>query len=169
MLCAMGPIMSRSKDTMKLSLLLAPLILAQLSCYRKVSYQLLGDVTKIVVMDQNQMLKEITDKEHIAQIVKSIDQKRHGWYMPIQGTPIPKIKLLLYNDVKFKGSFGIGEDFFWTQREGRFDAMPATDEELQTFLNTVGVDKKRLYRGFGELDPQLPPPECAFPPKKVGK
>ena len=151
---------------MKLSFLLMTLILSQLSCYQKVSYKLLGDVTKIVVMDQNQKLKEITDKEHVEQIVKSIDQNRHGWYMPIQGTPIPKIKLLLYNDVEFKGSVGIGEDFFWTQREGRFDAKPATDEELQTFLNTVGVDKKRLYRGFGELDPQLPPPERAFPPKK---
>jgi hypothetical protein len=71
--------------------------------------------------------------------------------------------------MEFKGSFGIGEDFFWTQREGRFDAKSATDEELQAFLDIVGVDKKRLYRGFGELDPQLPPPELAFPPKKDGK
>jgi hypothetical protein len=120
-------------------------------------------------MDQDQKLKVITDQEHIAQIVKSIDQNRHGWYMPIQGTPIPKIKLLLYNDGVLKGSFGIGEDFFWTQRRGRFDAKPATDEELQTFLDTIGVDKKRIYRGFGELDPQLPPPERAFPPEKDGK
>jgi hypothetical protein len=154
---------------MKLSLFLMGLTVLQLSCYQKVSYQLLGDVTKIVVMDQNQKLKEITDKEHIAQIVKAIDQKRHGWYMPIQGTPIPKIKLLLYNGEEYKGSFGIGEDFFQTNRRGGFEAKPATDEEIQTFLNTIGVDKKRLYRGFGELDPQLPPPERAFPPKKDGK
>jgi hypothetical protein len=165
----MAPIISGLTHTMKLSFLLIILILPQMSCYKKVSYQPLGDVTKIVVMDQNQKLMEITDKELIAQIVKSIDQKRYGWYMPIQGTPIPKIKLLLYNDMEFKGSFGIGEDFFWTQREGRFDAKSATDEELQAFLDIVGVDKKRLYRGFGELDPQLPPPELAFPPKKDGK
>ncbi len=155
--------------TVKLLLLLVTLSLLQLSCYKKVDYRQLGDVTKIVVMDQDQKLKIITDQEHVARIVKAIDENRHGWYMPIQGTPIPKIKLLFYNNEEFKGSFGIGEDFFWTQREGRFDAKPATDEELQTFLNTVGVDKKRLYRGFGELDPQLPPPERAFPPKKDGK
>lgn len=154
---------------MKLPFLLVTLILAQLSCYQKVSYQPLGDVTKIVVMDQDQKLKEITDKEHIAQIVKAIDQERHGWYMPIQGTPIPKIKLRLYNDEEYKGSFGIGMDFFWTNRRGGFNAKPATDEEIQTFLNIVVVDKKRLLRGFGELDPQLPPPERAFPPKKDGK
>jgi hypothetical protein len=77
--------------------------------------------------------------------------------------------LLLYNHGGFKGSFGIGEDFFWTQREGRFDAKPATDEEQQTFLNSIGVDKKRLYRGFGELDPQLPPPEPAFTSKIDGR
>jgi hypothetical protein len=154
---------------MKLSLLLMTLILAQLCCYRKISFQLLGDVTKIVVMDQNQKLKEITDKEHIARIVKAIDQERHGWYMPIQGTPIPKIKLWLYNGEEYKGIFGIGMDFFQTNRSGGFEAKPATDEEIQTFLNTIGVDKKRLYRGFGELDPQLPPPERAFPPKKDGK
>src|SRR5262245_37464094 len=161
--------MSRSKRTMKLSLLLMTLTLSQLSCYKKVSTPLLGDVTKIVVMDQDQKLKEITDQEHIAQVVKAIDQERHGWYMPIQGTPIPKIKLRLYNDEEYKGTFGIGMDFFWTNRSGGFDGKPATDEELQTFLNTVGVDKKRLYRGFGELDPQLPPPERDFPPKKDGK
>jgi hypothetical protein len=125
-----------------------------------------GDVTEIVIMDQNQKLKVITNQEHITQIVKSIDQNRHGWYTPIQGTPIPKIKLLLYNTGGFKGIFGIGEDFFWTKSESRFDAKPASDEELQTFLNTIGVDKKRLYRGFGELDPQLPPPEPAFTSKK---
>jgi len=115
---------------MKLSLLLMILILSQLSCYQKVSYRLLGDVTEIVVMDQSQKLKVITDPEHIARIVKSIDQNRHGWYMPIQGTPIPKIKLLLYNNGEFKGVFGIGEDFFETQRGDRFDAKPATDEEI---------------------------------------
>src|SRR5262245_60488070 len=163
------PIMSRSKHTMKLLLLLMTLSTSQPKCYQKVSYRLLSGVTKIVVMYQDQKLKEITDKESIAQIVKEIDQKRHGWYMPIQGTPIPKIKLRLYNDEEYKGSFGIGMDFFWTNRSGGFDGKPATDEELQTFLNTVGVDKKRLYRGFGELDPQLPPPERDFPPKKDGK
>src|SRR5262245_3605270 len=104
--------MSRSKRTMKLSLLLMTLTLSQLSCYKKVSTPLLGDVTKIVVMHQDQKLKEITDQEHIAQVVKAIDQERHGWYMPIQGTPIPKIKLRLYNDEEYKGTFGIGEDFF---------------------------------------------------------
>src|SRR5262249_48164501 len=149
---------------MKLSLLLIILILLQLSCYQKVSYRLLGDVTEIVVMDQSQKLKVITDHDHIARIVKSIDQNRHGWYMPLQGTPIPKIKLLLYNNGEFKGVFGIGVNFFETQHGDRFDAKPATDEEIQNFLNTLGVDKKRLYRGFGELDPQLPPPESAFPP-----
>src|SRR5262245_22329698 len=86
-----------SRSTMKLSLLLMILILSQISCYHKVSYQLLGDVTEIIVMDQNQKLKVIANQEYIAQIVKSIDQNRHGWYMPIQGTPIPKIKLLFYN------------------------------------------------------------------------
>ncbi len=116
-------------------------------------------------MDQSQKLKILTEPEHIAQIVKSIDQNRYGWYMPIQGTPIPKIRLFLYNNGIFKGSFGIGEDFFATQRVGgKFDAKPASEEELQTFLNTIGVDKKRLYRGFGELDPQLPAPEAAFTP-----
>lgn len=145
------------------------LSLSHQSCYQKASLPLLGDVTKIVVMDQDQKLKEITDKEHIAQIVKAINQERHGWYMPIQGTPIPKIKLRFYNDEEYKGRFGIGEDFFETNRRGGFDAKPATDEEIQVFLNIVGVDKKRLYRGFGELDPQLPPPERDFPPKKDGR
>jgi hypothetical protein len=60
-------------------------------------------------------------------------------------------------------------DFFETQRGDRFDAKPATDEEIQTFLNIIGADKKRLYRGFGELDTQLPPPETAFPQKRDGK
>jgi hypothetical protein len=154
---------------MKLSFLLMTLILSQPGCYRKISYRPLGEVTKIVVMDQNQKLKEITDREHIAQIVKEIDQKRHGWYMPIQGTPIPKIKLRFYNDEDYKGSFGIGMDFFWRNQRDGFDAKPATDEEIQTFLNTIGVDKKRLNRGFGELDPQLPPPDSSFLPKRDGR
>jgi hypothetical protein len=49
------PIINGSKHTMRLSFLLMTLILSQLSCYQKVSYQLLGDVTEIVVMVANKI------------------------------------------------------------------------------------------------------------------
>ncbi|MCI0554411.1 MAG: hypothetical protein L0287_25980 [Anaerolineae bacterium] len=128
----------------------------QLGCYTKSSYPPLGNITEITVYDQSQILKRMEDPVQITEIIRFIDSHRHGWYTPIQGTPIPKIKLLFYSNGEFRGSFGVGEDFFQTQREGRFDAKPATNDEIENFLNLVGVEKKRLFRKFGEKDPDLP-------------
>jgi hypothetical protein len=135
------------------------LTLMQLSCYTKASYHPLGQVTEVVVNDQNQILKKITDPVKIAEVIKFVNDHRHGWYTPIQDVPVPKITLRFYNHTQYKGAFGVGSNFFYSQRDGRFDAKSATVEEIQSFLNLIEVDKRRLSRKFGEIDPSLPPPK----------
>lgn len=127
--------------------------------YSKVSFPPVGTVTRIVVKDQNQTLETITNPTKIASLVSLVDSKRHRWYTPLAGTPALKISLLFYNNTEFKGAFGVGSNFFYTQREGTFEAKSATDKEIQGFLDVMGVEKKRLFRKFGEVDPNLPPPE----------
>jgi hypothetical protein len=87
-------------------------ILSQSSCYTKFSYGPLESITRIAIYDQDQILKEVTDPSQVAEIVRFINEQRHGWYTPIQGTPMPKIKLRFYTNEEFKGNFGVGEDFF---------------------------------------------------------
>ncbi|HEX4947604.1 MAG TPA: hypothetical protein VFZ34_13120 [Blastocatellia bacterium] len=142
-----------------LSVLFIASLLGMLNEYSKVSFPPLGDVTEIVIKDQNQIIKRITSPIKTADIIKFVDGKRQGWYTPLAGVPSPKITLGFYNNAEFKGTFGIGSNFFYTQREGTFEAKSATDEEIQYFLYVLGVEKKRLFRNFGEIDPNLPTPE----------
>jgi hypothetical protein len=115
------------------------LIFLQLSC-SAFSYPPLDKVTEIVVKDQNQVLNRITYPVEIAEVVKFVDDQRHGWYAPALDVPSPRITLGFYNKAQYLGAFGVGKNFFYTQREGKFDAKSATDKDIKRFLDLVKVE-----------------------------
>ncbi|HZU37333.1 MAG TPA: hypothetical protein VFA18_15525 [Gemmataceae bacterium] len=47
-----------------------------------------------------------------------------------------------YDGKTLKGHFGVGLNFFEVQREGDFVSKEASEEECQTFLSLIGVDKR---------------------------
>lgn len=82
-----------------------------------VEFSKVGKVTKIVVRaDHNKTLSTITDTDRIMKIVAFIDERRKGWSKPWVGVPVPTIVADLYDGDKFKGHFGVGKNFFETQR-----------------------------------------------------
>lgn len=130
------------------------------SCQNNGNLPPLGQVTRIVIMDQNQILKDELDPQQISNIVRFVDNNRSGWYTPTTGLPVAKIRLRFYFGQEYKGAFGIGGDFFYTQRkEALFEAKTVTASEINDFFTLIKVDKNRLQRKWGEIDAALPPPQ----------
>jgi hypothetical protein len=133
----------------KMKMLTLPLVLflitAQLGCKENFTYPELSNVSEIVVMDWGNPLKKISDPSLISKVVEFINKRREGgWETPMSGFPSTKVKIQLYRDGQFIGSFGITKSSFSMQRGGRWDSKPATEQEVQDFLNLLGIDKAML-------------------------
>jgi hypothetical protein len=132
----------------KLKVLATPalilLIATQFNCGSKITYPELHDVSEIVVMDWGKPVKKISDPLAILKVVEFINKRREGWETPITGFPDTRVKLQLYRDGQFSGSFGVTERSFSMQRHGRWDSKPATEQEVQEILSILGIDKALL-------------------------
>jgi hypothetical protein len=121
-------------------LMLLLLIATQSSCRENFTYPELNNVSEIAVMDWAIPIKKINDPLLISKVVGFINKRKGGWDTPITGFPDTRVKLYLYRDGQFIGSFGITESSFSMQRHGRWDSKPATTQEVQEILNLLGID-----------------------------
>ncbi len=122
----------------------ASLLLLQFSCGKTASFPPIGKVTKIEVRsNMDAPLKKITDKDRIAKISAFVDSNATGWggTNDWAGVPVPKIVVNFYDGEKFKGHFGVGANFFETQRSGDFMSKNASKVQREEFLALVGIDK----------------------------
>jgi hypothetical protein len=87
------------------------------------------------------MIRSLEDREQIQKIVDFVDNQRSGWGSPWAGVPIPKVVANFYDRESFKGHFGVGPNFFETQREGDFACKDATTEQCLDFLRLISVMK----------------------------
>ena len=64
--------------------------------------------------------------------------------------PLARVSLIELADHNrigtFKGHFGVGKDFFETQRDGGFFSKDASPEDLRHFLEFTGVQRKSVDR-----------------------
>ena len=124
-------------------LILASLLVTLFGCRENFTYPELNNVSEIVVMDWGSPVKKINNPL-ISKIVAFINMRKEGWETPITGFPGTKVKLYLYRDGNFIGSFGITEASFSMQRGGRWDSKPATQQEVQELLGLLGIDRALL-------------------------
>jgi hypothetical protein len=95
-------------------------------------------------MDQD-IRPEITDRQKIEQITEFVDTRRAGWTKRWYGIPVPSVSADFYDGSTFKGHFGVGINFFETNRYN-FWAKAASPSEIQQFLDMVGVPREKIKR-----------------------
>ena len=100
---------------------------------------MLGHVSRVNVKLGSMPVVKITDPQQVSQIVAFVDSHRTGWTKPWQGIPVPAVTAECFDGTMFKGSFGAGNGFFETQREGGFFSQNASPSELHRFLDLTGV------------------------------
>ena len=112
-----------------------------MSCNHKTtSFAQLGKVTKIEVTGTGgAVVKKIVDGKRIAQIVAFVDKNAAGWggANDWAGVPVPQIVANFYEGANFKGHFGVGANFFETQRDGDFLSKSASDDARAEFLDLI--------------------------------
>jgi hypothetical protein len=86
--------------------------------------------------------REISDPHAIQQIVEFVDTNADGWNKPWYGIPAPTVTAEFYDGKHFKGSLGIGRNFFETQRDGDFWFKSATTDQTKRFLSLVGKSQE---------------------------
>lgn len=84
------------------------------------------DVTRIVVRHHSKEVQTINNPQALRRIVDFMNLQLKGWEVPWYGVPVPAWDVGIYSRDIFLGSFGAGETFFETQREGGFFSMKWT-------------------------------------------
>jgi hypothetical protein len=129
-------------------LLIATLTLANGCGVGDQTFPLVGAVTEIRIVGRNheKLAAPISDRRLVSQIVAFVDTERQGWNAPLGGIPVPTIVAEFYDGDIFKGHFGAGRNFFETQRVGGFFSKNANPDQVEQFLQLLGVSKDQLNR-----------------------
>ena len=100
--------------------------------------------SRVVVKDRSGKTFEIAEADRVHAIVDFIDARRDRWEQPWYGVPVGRVHLSIYNGDEFKGTLGIGKNFFDCQRYGRFASRSASDGEVSEFLQLLGLSPETL-------------------------
>jgi hypothetical protein len=98
----------------------------------------------ISASDGSKYIWKISDPEELARIAAFVDSRRTGWSTPWYGVPVPVVEVRFFDGQQTRGSFGVGRDFFETQREGAFFSKKATPSEISSFYTAANVDDATL-------------------------
>ena len=114
-------------------------------------FPMLGQVTSVNVSghDGSKPFIKVTDPLKVSQIVAFVDSHRTGWIKPWYGIPVPAVTAEFFNGTIFKGSFGVGDAFLETQREGGFFSQTTSPREVHAFLDLLGLDDT-TFRAAGK-------------------
>jgi len=113
-------------------------------CKENFVYPELSNVSEVEIIDEGNLIKKISDPLLISKLTEFINKRKEDWETPMTGFPGTKVKLYLYRDGAFIGSFGITKSSFSMQRGGRWDSKPATEQEIREMLDLLGIDKSLL-------------------------
>src|SRR5258708_26761044 len=136
---------------MKITLLSLLLAVSLTGCGRSErEFSKLGSVTSITVSiharDGSQYLSKISDQRELDQIVAFVNVNRANWTKPWYGIPVPSVEALLFEGESLKCSFGMGKNFFETQRGGDFFSKTASPTDVRDFLSLLCVDNETLRK-----------------------
>jgi hypothetical protein len=104
----------------------------------------LGPVTTanlwITANDGSKYGWKISDPKDVSRIVIFVDSQRANWVTPWYGIPVPFVEVQLFDGQKAQGSFGVGQSFFETQREGSFFSKSAATRDIRGFFDALNLD-----------------------------
>ncbi len=100
-------------------------------------------VTRIKVFDTQGNATVINDPSRIASICTFVNRYANQWggTGDLFGVPLPGVKADFSAGPVFLGHFGVGANFFETQRDGDFASHSASASEVSTFYRLVGGAK----------------------------
>ena len=108
----------------------------------------LGPITSaelwVSASDGSKFIWKISDPKDLSRIAVFVDSRRTGWGTPWYGVPVPIVEVEFFDGQKLKVTFGVGKDFFETQREGGFFSKHASPSEIRGFYDVVNLDEATL-------------------------
>ena len=123
--------------------------LCMAACSRgKRDFSPLGSVTTaelwISASDGSKYIWKVSDPKDLSRIAAFVDSRRTDWGVPWYGVPVPIVEVRFFDGQQAKGSFGVGRNFFETQRQGGFFSKSASPSEIRGFYEVVNLDDAKL-------------------------
>ncbi|HET6228653.1 MAG TPA: hypothetical protein VFE05_01165 [Longimicrobiaceae bacterium] len=112
----------------------------------EVAFPPVGRVTRLLVIGAGgkDTLRDVREPAEIARVLSFVDARRTSWTAPWYGVPVPRVRAELYDGGTFKGSFGVGPNFFETVRQGAFVSRPAGRPEVDSILGLLRVPPEAM-------------------------
>ncbi len=127
----------------------------QAAAYTKITVRLPGKVS----ISDDDLLKTITDSSQISKITKFVDEQlgsEVGWRPEWDGVSIAPeafLRLIFYDEGKYKRNFGIGGNFFSTHSEaGGYKIKRVSRRTWKEFLDLIGITEEEYHNLVRERD-----------------
>jgi hypothetical protein len=103
-----------------------------------VGFERWRDTDKVVVKSNaNVVLREITNKDAISELVGFAVAHSDDWTAPWYGTPVPSMTAEFYRGTQFLGHLGVGNQFLETQGCDDFVSRKISASEYQSAMKLV--------------------------------
>jgi len=89
---------------------------------------------------------KISDPKDLSPIAAFVDSHRSKWGTPWYGVPVPIVEVQLFDGQQLRVTFGVGKNFFETQREGGFFSQSASPSEIRGFFVATNLDDATLRK-----------------------
>ena len=128
-------------------MILSLITLFQGGCEHYTSLPEMTSVSSVfIVTNERKRIKEIADPKQMREIVDFVNMQRTNWRSPAAGVPVPSVILEFYEGDQFKGTFGVGNGFFETQRSGSLLSKRISHEDEKRFLDLIGVGEEMIRK-----------------------
>jgi hypothetical protein len=120
------------------------------SACQSTSFPPVENVVRIEVRtNSDASIKTITDEQTIMSILAFVNKRSGGWETPWYGVPVPTVVANLHSSSTLLGHFGVGANFFETQRKGGFFSRSATVAERRQFMELLGIPFEKISGSDG--------------------
>lgn len=130
----------------KTMLLLFALFVSFCGCIKappclNMQFDVLAGADRIIITDNTgKPLRRVTEPSEIKQISGFALSHRSDWETPWSGTPIAPIRANFYQNNRFIGDLGVGDDFLTSQGCGRFQYRPVSETDRQWIMKLFSVE-----------------------------
>lgn len=128
-------------------LLLTPLVNGLLSrlfndtSCSNLNFERLNNADRIKITNNlSDVLRETTDFREIKELAKFARSHQEGWYVPWYGSPVAGVRANFYQDNKYIGGFGVGQNFLSTHACRSFLTLKINDRDRSQIMKLLAVE-----------------------------
>ncbi|MGF1487472.1 MAG: hypothetical protein ACFBSE_10325 [Prochloraceae cyanobacterium] len=105
------------------------------------NFEKLNNADRIeITNNRSDLLRETTDLREIEELANFVRSHQEGWYVPWYGCPVAGVRANFYQDNKYIGGFGVGQNFLTTNAYRSFLTLKINDRDRGEIMKLLAVE-----------------------------